>query len=90
MIDEITDKGYAKRIFNKEVKIDGKSIVAAGHCQGGATCIALGRLDKRVSAVVSLDPWFFPIQSEIQKNKFKFNSSQPPLLIIPTMTFASK
>jgi len=86
----VTDTNYGNRIFGETLKIDTRNIVAVGHSLGGTTAIALGRLDKRVAAVISLDPWYYPVQGDIEKGKFKFDHNSPPLLIIPTSSFPAK
>ena len=45
--------------FPQGVTLALDKLVLAGHSFGGMTAIATARLDKRVKACLTLDPWLF-------------------------------
>jgi predicted esterase len=52
-----------KKVFgpDSQVKIDRSKIVVAGHSFGAITALHAGLRNKEIAAVVSMDPWFFPV-----------------------------
>jgi pimeloyl-ACP methyl ester carboxylesterase len=90
-MDEMCDEEWSKRIFGvSTVKIDTSAFLVAGHSMGGATALMTGLKDKRVKAVLALDPWYFPIQDEIATEEAVYSKEDPPVLLIHSSTFHNK
>ena len=79
----MSEKGFEQKKlgFAKGVKIDVDDVVAAGHSLGGATALVVGESDKRVKAVVTMDPWLIPLKEMIEQKKFTNLSKKPTLSV---------
>ena len=68
LIEDIHKPDFAKSVLKlgKLPLIDTKKLVIAGHRMGGATALLLGDKDKRVSAVVAMDPWLESMRNAIE------------------------
>ena len=51
--------------------LDLERIVVAGHSFGGITSIESGLINKKVSGVIALDPWFLPVHKQVEEKKYK-------------------
>jgi cephalosporin-C deacetylase-like acetyl esterase len=56
--------------FDNKIKLDLDKLVITGHSFGGMAAIATARLDKRIKACVTLDPWLFAYHKEINEKDF--------------------
>lgn len=70
--------------FPKEIKIDLDKIILSGHSFGGMTAISTSRLDTRVKACFTLDPWLYAYHKEINAGEFFLNI---PLFTVSTEAF---
>lgn len=68
LLNDIHVKGFAKNVLKlgRLPVIETKKLIMMGHQMGGATAIMMGDKDKRVSAVVALDPWLEGVRSILQ------------------------
>lgn len=88
LIDQILSKDFmAKTLGFNHAKIDASSLVVAGHSFGGITALGAACEDKRIAAVVSLDPWFFPHYKELNEGKFGIKQPQQASCLIATEGF---
>lgn len=72
------------KLFGFEVvSIDLNSLLAVGHSYGGATALYSAYHDKRIKQVFGLDPWMFPIDEKILKEKIL----DIPLVFIMTESY---
>ena len=79
---------FVRTLFGKlGVTLDIERLVIAGHSFGGITALQMG-IDQKSAAVVSLDPWYAPVQKNILKeNNYYLDHGSPPTLIIHTTKF---
>jgi cephalosporin-C deacetylase-like acetyl esterase len=62
LIEEISSHNellYDKLKFDKSTRMDLTRLVCGGHSFGAMTAIAAARIDNRVKACITLDPWLF-------------------------------
>ena len=64
-----------------DYEVDKEKIVTSGHSFGGITAIRAAVLDKRVKAVLSMDPWTWIHDKDILEGKMKINC---PLIAVNT------
>lgn len=66
------------------MKLDLDKIVLGGHSFGGMTAIAASKLDNRIKACITLDPWLFVYHNEIMNGEFSLNI---PYIAVSTEKF---
>ena len=76
-------------MVTKRASLDYDKIVLWGHGLGGITAISAGIRDKRISAMISLDPWMFPCQDDVPQMIKGLTGKQKPIQIISTEKFNS-
>jgi len=53
--------------WSDQVKLATDKIIMSGHSFGGATALLVGNSDPRIKAVLTHDPWLFPISPDLDK-----------------------
>ena len=76
-------------MVTKRASLDYDKIVLWGHGFGGITAISAGIRDKRVSTMISLDPWMFPCEDDVPQMIKGLTGKQKPIQIISTEKFNS-
>lgn len=67
--------------FRESVRLDLDKLTLAGHSFGAMTAIATAKLDARVRACITLDPWLYVYHEDIMKGEFGLNV---PFLAVST------
>ena len=65
------------------MKLDTTKIAVSGHSFGGVTSVLTAHEDPRISACLSIDPWFFPILKNLDSIKLA-----KPLLMVNSAKFS--
>jgi dienelactone hydrolase len=65
------------------VQLDTSKIAVSGHSFGGVTSVLAAHEDPRISACLSIDPWFFPILKNLDSIKVA-----KPLLMVMSEKFS--
>ena len=63
-------------------KVDLTRVAAVGHSFGGAACLMLAQMDPRITSVVLMDPWMWPLGKETTET-----GAPCPLLVLEAPEF---
>ena len=59
--------------FDNDVELELDKLVVGGHSFGGLTAMQVAKIDSRVKAVFTFDPWVFARNEDILGNNFYIN-----------------
>jgi cephalosporin-C deacetylase-like acetyl esterase len=59
-------------------------LVIGGHSFGGMTAIATAKMDPRIKACITMDPWLYVYHNEINRGDFSLNV---PIVAVSTQHF---
>ena len=70
--------------------LDLDRLVVMGHKLGGLAALSVSIGDKRVKVVASIDPWFTPYSTEVQKGLFAVKDPTQAVCMLETEHFADE
>ena len=59
--------------FPEWLSLDEEKLTVSGHSFGGMTALRLAQTDTRVKAVLTIDPWLYPVNKEVMDGSFKIS-----------------